>query len=408
MSATLRQGPSSVARWVVGLALAAAYLPAVFLGYGTDIDVANVLRAGASALDGDYEWSRPPGAIVHETATVLLDRVGGSVLVNLASLAFAALALWMVARLVRQDGARWPGLVVLVLATNPWFWIAATSLGDFVWAIALVLSGIHAARQDQRTVAGLLFGLAIGCRASSLLLALAWLVAERTGHADRRPPWADTRRTAAVTVALGTLCFVPAFVAADLTFGFLDGETDFAGFGVHLGRWAVKNVAVMGVPAGLVLLVGLRRVVGGALARWSASPVVRFAVLATVVMQLLFFRLPFKPLHLLPVVVAVVLLIGASPLVSRRWLVALLVAQLLGGIVTTTLGAPDVAHDADSGRLQLGVTEGPVLNDVQCRLEDRREGPWPDASDPEQFPAAVDRAGRRFDCQIQTWRADAG
>ena len=62
---------------------AAAYLPFTLLGYGTDIDVPNVLRAGRRWLDdGVYELSRKPGTVVHEVATAALDRVGGSVLVK--------------------------------------------------------------------------------------------------------------------------------------------------------------------------------------------------------------------------------------------------------------------------------------------------------------------------------------
>jgi hypothetical protein len=388
------------------LALAALYLPALFLGYGTDIDVANVLRAGDSALTGDYEISRGPGAVVHETGTALLDAVGGSVLVNLVSLAFAALAVWSIQQILRDDGARWPGWIALLLATNPWFWIAATSLGDFVWALGLSLAAVHAARREHRLAAGLLFGLAIGCRASSVLLAAAWLLAERTGRPDQRPPWSATLRTAAVLGLVGALCFVPPWLSSDRTLDFLEGQLEFVGVGIHLGRWAVKNAAVIGVPAALVLLVGVRRLLG-ALARWTASPVVRFSVFAIVAMELLFFRLPFKPLHLLPVVAAGVLLAGASPLVTKRWLLALAAAQVLGAFVGTTIAEPDVPHAARSGQVRLGLIEGTLLNEVRCRLDDRERGPWPDPTDPAEFDAAMARAFDSFDCQIGTWRADA-
>ena len=411
---------------VVGLCTL-AYLPFTLLGYGTDIDVANVLRAGRSWLDdGDYQLSRGPGAAVHELATAALDRVGGSVLVNLASVALAAVILWAVHELVRRDGARHPSWVVVVLASNPWFWIAATSLGDFVWALAAVLAGAVAAQRDRRLLAGLLFGLSIACRASSVLLVAGWLIAERisrvtagdrtggdaeippgtererSGGADLevRPWWPKSIATAGVAVAVAILCFVPPWLDANRTFGFLDNELEFAGVGVHLGRWLVKNLAVIGIPAGAVLLVGARHL-QRALARWRTSTLVRFAALSIVLVELLFYRLPFKPLHLLPVVVAAVLLIGASPTVTRRWLAALVVAQLIGGLVGTTLAAPDVEDDAQSGQVDLGITAGPLLTDVRCRFDDRDRGPWPKASD----PAANLRAEENAACQNQTWRA---
>jgi len=384
---------------VVGLCVL-VYLPFVLLGYGTDLDVANVLRAGRSWVeDGTYQMSRGPGSAVYELSVGVLDHVGGSVLVNLASVAFAALALWSVFVLVSRDGGRWPAWSVLVLASNSWFWIASTSLGDFVWALGLLLAGAVLAQRDHRIAAGVLFGLSIGCRASSLLLVLAWLVAEVTGDPDERGPRRDVVRTAIVALAVGVVCFIPPWLDAGRSFGFIDNELQFVGFGVHLGRWAVKNVALVGVLAGIVLLVGLPKLLA-ALQRWSASTIVRFAVFAIVASELLYFRFPFKPVHLLPVMAATALLVGASPRVTQRWVAVLVVAQLIGALVGATVAAPDVEDAARSGRLDLSITSGPLLTDVRCRLDDRELGPWTEPGSLE----AVERAGANSSCQNATWR----
>src|SRR5690606_6514232 len=190
-------------RWAV-LGCALAYLPFAFLGYGTDIDVADVLRAGGRLLDGEeYAVSRPPGAFVHELGTGILDRLGGSVLVNLAAIAAASAALWAVHGLTRRDGSRWPGWVTLLVGANPWFWIAATSLGDYAWALGFALSGALQAQRGRRVLGGVLFGLAIGCRGSTGLLAAAWLVAERTGGPSFRPSWRASLATAGTLLVVG-------------------------------------------------------------------------------------------------------------------------------------------------------------------------------------------------------------
>ena len=386
---------------MVGLS-ALAYLPFTLLGYGTDIDVANVLRAGRSWVDdGSYQLSRDPGAAVHEVATAALDRVGGSVLVNLASVAFAALALWAVHGLVRRDGGRWPEWVTLVLATNPWFWIAATSLGDFVWALALALAGAVAAQRDRRVVAGLLFGLAIGCRASTVLLVIAWLVAERSGASSERCSWRASAVTGATALAVGVLCFVPPWLDADRTFTFLDNELAFAGAGVHLGRWAVKNLAVVGVLAGVVLVVGFRQALGG-LARWRASTTARFAVLTIVLSELLYFRFPFKPSTCSPVVAGLALLVGASTASHPP------LARVPGG--SAARGRPGGHHPRRArhrGRRPVGQHRAghhrrtPPHRRVRCRLDDRERGlgPTPPAT------AATHRAANNASCQNAAWRA---
>ena len=103
---------------------------------------------------------------------------------------------------------------------------------------------------------------------------------------------------------------------AGRTLDFVDNELEFVGFGVHLGRWAVKNLALVGVLGGIVLLVGLPKLVA-ALERRRVSTIVRFAALTIVVSELLYFRFPFKPVHLLPVMAGTALLVGASPAITR-------------------------------------------------------------------------------------------
>ncbi|MGQ0434653.1 MAG: hypothetical protein ACT452_19875 [Microthrixaceae bacterium] len=396
------------ARVLVGVV--AAYLPFTLLGYGTDIDVANILRAGGTFVrDGRYDISRRPGSIVHELGTGALDQVGGSVAVNLAGVGFAALALWGVLVLAREAGARWAGWAVLLVAVNPWFWLAATSLGDFVWALGFAMAGAVAARRDHRVLAGVLFGLAVGCRLSTVLLALSWLAAERLGDRAVRPSWRATTLTAVVLAAGVVAVLVPSWLDAGRSLDFLGHQPEYPGLRVNLGRWAVKNAAVIGVPAGVVLLLGipaLRASTGRAtVERWQTSSTVRFAALVVVTGEVLFLRFPWKPVHLLPVVLGAALLAGSSPAAKGRWVGALVAAQLLGGIVGTTIAEPDVPHHARTGRPVLGRTEGALLNAVRCRLDDRRAGPWPDATDPLQFPAASTRSAILFDCQSEAWKA---
>ena len=387
--------------WVaVGLCVA-VYLPFVLLGYGTDIDVGNVLEAGRRWLDhGDYSMSRAPGAAIHEVSTAFLDDVGGSVLLNVVSVLFAGLALWGLQDLLRREGSPIAGLAVVVLATNPWFWIAATSLGDFVWALGLLLAGASAARRHHRVLAGVLFALATGCRLSTVFLVVAWLVAEQLGDRSTRVTVRGTVITGAVALSLGAVCFVPSWMSADRTFEFLESASGFGGVRVHFGRWAIKNVAFFGVLGSVVLAFGLPRL-RRAWPSWQSSTAFRFALLAFATTELVYFRFPLKPLHLIPAGMAVALVIGHFGTEARRWIGVLIVAQLVGGLVTTTLAAPDIEDRATGGDVQLGLTTGPLLTDVQCRLDDRGDGPYEDGTSEE----STQRAERNAACQLETWRA---
>lgn len=383
--------------WALAALLSLPALTGVGLGYGTDIDVANVLRAGQSALDGDYRYSRPPGSIVHEVATRLLDQAGGSAAVVAASVVMATVALAALGALVRSEGR--PLLPTMgLVAVSPWWWVAATSLGDFVWAVAALLSGAVAARGDRRILAGLAFGLAISFRSSSALLVAAWLVAERLG-AGPRPSRRATFVTVVTVAVVASAAFLPSWLAAGRSTDFLANEFEVAGPVTLVGRWLVKNLAFWGLAVLITLAVSARHL-GQCVGQWPESVLVRFGVLGFLSSQAVFLRFPWKPLHLLPALVGLALVLSVSS--HRALRVALVLGSLLHGVVAVTVASPDQPHHATTGRLALTVTDGVVRNDVRCRLDDRQHGPWPSVGD----PAADLRALDNFDCQGRLWRSD--
>ncbi len=236
-----------------------------------------------------------------------------------------------------------------------------------------------------------------------MLLVAAWLVAERTGAPSARRPWPDVVRTAAAALAVGAVCFVPSWLSVDRSLDFLHNQIPFDGWGVHLGRWAVKNLATATLPGAVVLVVGGRHLLAS-LRRWRLSVLVRFAVVTTAATELLFFRLPLKPVHLLPVVAMVVLVAGLAPLAHRRWLIALVAAQLLAAVVGTTIAAPDEPDRSESGRISLRLADGVLVNDVRCRLTDLDRGSWIEGDSDAERGEANARALANWNCQRDAWR----
>jgi len=377
------------------------YVPSTGLGYGTDVDITNVLRSGESLLDGSYRYSRPPGALPYEALVGVLDRVGGPTAIALASTAMAVGLLVALATLVTDaHGERAGRIAVVVVATQPWFWVAATSLGDYVFALGLLLLGALAAQRGRRVLAGTAFATAIACRATTAVLVGAWLAAELLDRArGRRQRAVGVARTAAVAAVVGVAWFVPAWLSVGRTTRFLHNEFETTGVVALVGRWGVKNIGFFGVPS-LVVLVVLAPVLLAGLRLARTDAVVRFGVLAAVVAELLFLRFPWKPVHLLPVLVGVAVLLAVSPR-TRTWHVAALVAsQLVLAVASITVAEPDITNAATSGRLHLGLTWGVVVNEVDCRVDPPFDGGWPDLDTPAADYAAIDV----FTCQARSWR----
>ncbi|CAN5506156.1 hypothetical protein BH20ACT2_BH20ACT2_06030 [soil metagenome] len=374
--------------------LLVAYLPLTLLGYGTDLDVANVRRAGAAVLDGGYEPSRLPGAPVFEAAVGVLDASGGSVAVNLATVAVSVALVLALRRLLVRAGSPRPELACLVFALNPFTWIAATSTADFLWALGLLVVGAERHLAGRSRVAVVCFAAAIGCRASTALLVLGFLVAAGWSAGE------DRRRRAfvvgAATALLGAAVFVPPFLWAGQSLDFLQADNPpWAGLASHLGRAAAKSLYLPGGVGAVLCLLAVPAVASTTVRRWSSDVVVRFAVLVLVGTGALFVTYPWKFGHLLPAWLAVVVLIARSRWATPRFLGALLATQLLHAVVSVWFLAPDTVGRAEGARLDLRAGAGVLVTDVRCRVADT----------PDDVEAGSQAAiERRFECMLEPFR----
>jgi hypothetical protein len=349
----------------LGLVVALVTFPLLWMGYGTDIDVFNVLRSATGIRDGDYLPSRTPGVPVFEAMTALFDPVGGHFLLNLMTAAAAGATVIGIARLVRLWDHDNGDLVALAVFASPMTIIASTSLADFVWALVFFVWAAVAHLEGRWMPAAVLFALAIGCRLSSGFLIAAFLVADGWDPAHRR----RCLRTGALTAPLGALLFVPSWLAYDRTLQFLENQEGYRSFTNNLGRFLYKNYSATGIA--LIVVVALAvPALWATLRRFGDDPLLRFAVLGFVGSELLYFWMPWKLAHLLPALLCLFLWIGVSSRgASRRYLWVLVAAVAVNGIVSVRLLAPDEQHAATTGSWSPAVGLGLLLNDVRCRAE---------------------------------------
>jgi len=352
---------------ISGCVVALALAPLLFRGPGTDLDAGSVIRSGRGIVDHfRYVASRSPGAPVHETGVGLLDRIGGTAAGNLGSLVAAAACVALMVALLRRCGVGRTGLVVAIVVANPWFLIAATSTVDFLWALAFLLGAAVLVRNGRAVPAGVCAALAIGCRASTVALVAALVLAEALEDEGGR------RRAAAVAAIAATgglLLFVPSIRASGDGLAFAQNDVPSSSFFVQAGRFAVKDLYFFGPFAAVVLALCLPAALRS-LRAWRADWLVRFASVGLLVSQLLFLRFPWKMGHLLPSLVCLALLLGVALRDRPRLLVALVVAQLLYVAVNVQLVQPDNPNAATSASFEFHPTWGALVVDTRCRDDD--------------------------------------
>jgi hypothetical protein len=345
-------------------------LPILWLGYGTDLDIGDVLRAADHIRTLDYEPSRNPGVPVVEAVVAVLDPVGGHVLVNLATALALVATVTGIARLVRAWGHGNGDLVALAFLASPIVVISGTQTADFIWATAFFTWGGVLLVRGRPVPAGLLFALTLGSRSSTLLLVTALLVAVGWDGENRR------RALVATAVALpgAALLYVPVWLSYDRSLRFLDATEGWVSLPNNMARFLLKNYAVAGAALVVVLAVAAPALIR-ALRNWGTDPMLRFAVLGFLATEALFLRMPWKPAHLVPCLLALVLWIGASERNRRPFLWVLVAAMALNGLVVFRPFVADEPNSTGGGDFEPAVTVGWLVNDVQCRVEFMDEPP---------------------------------
>jgi hypothetical protein len=359
-------------RWpvVVGLAAVAVVLPVLFLGPGSDLDTGAVLQSGHAILDGDYVASRAPGAPVHEAAVGVLEAIGGTALSNLGSLAMAVVLVVALVLLLHRERVPNPELAAAAVVANPWFQIAATSTVDFVWAMALAILGALALRARHPLPAGLLFGLAIGCRMSTIVVIAAALTAQLF---DERPRRRDAALAGAVGAVVSVLVYLAPFFAAGSSLAFANNDFATSSPLNHLGRAVAKDLYFFGPYASIALVFALPALVR-AQRTWRQSWALRFGTIGLVASQLLFLRFPWKMGHLIPTLVCLSVLLAVAFASRPRVLAVFIALQLLFGVVNVELFRPNTPNDATGAKFELDVRWGPFVIDTRCRTKD--EDAW--------------------------------
>jgi hypothetical protein len=188
--------------------------------------------------------------------------------------------------------------------------------------------------------------------------------------AGRREDRAKVLLAGVLAVVLGGLFYIPPFRHAGYTLAFLrpmTGGEEYWTPGLRVARFVYKNLSFWGLPGSIVLavtlLLGRRRI-------WDRRR--RGVVLACAAVvgayEVLFLRFPLEPGYLLPVVPAVLILLGMAAAEWPSALAAFAMTLAVYAAVNFNIARPDKPARATGGSVGLWVEPGFVRADVRERL----------------------------------------
>jgi len=350
----------------VALPVFLSRLPFLLPGYGMDPDAWRVVHSGWQlGTQGVYRPSRGPGFPVQELVVAALWR-GGPLLLNgvtalLSAVAAACFALVLRRTLALRSWVCW--LAGMTLACVPVVYVESTTSMDYLWALAALMASLYALVCERRVWAGLLFGVAIGCRITTAIYGLP-LVFLAVAPADGR----RTRNALAwigPAAAVALLAYSMVLSQEPWSFNvryFLDYQLGWISklqippAKISLPRatldvWGDVGCIALVLGALAAIVPGLRR--SGGFQAALRSPLAWSSLIAIALGIALYFKLPHEPGYLIPIVPFVLLLFAL-----------LLRSQAFAGLCLALL--PAVWIDWDAGTPRAGV----LLQTQRARRED--------------------------------------
>lgn len=357
------------------VALAIVYLlsrlPWLPLGFGTDPDAWRVAISARYLWEhGQYFPSRLPGYPLYELITAAL-YPGGALVTNSSTLIVSFAGVLLFASVLKRLRVEPKGLLTLAFAFSPMVWINSTITLDYLWGLTFTLAsyrvllgrgGATWPKSEWRSgaAAGLLLALAIGCRPTSALAALPFLVLL---WRERRLPGAVAFCLAMGGVAL--LLFLPII--------WRYGPAFVNVYDVRPTWAAVQRT--LGVEAfGLATAFGFLLV---ALSEWRRllclphqlrrDPHLAVAVLMVLLLFATFMRLPLEEAYLAPAVPFA--LIAVARLLRRRAVVAICLLLMMGSLLDFHTRSQQGFRSPISALAGIRPTPGRVLIDYELRRQ---------------------------------------
>lgn len=348
------------------------YLPFIFLGYGSDYDSYNVIWAGENFVETlDYVPSRVPGFFVYEFITFFINRVGGSILTNLASMGMSLLILKYFMHFCKVNQVPHYRLLALIFMVHPYYLVNSTCTMDYLFSFGFAFLGLMKFNDHKYFAAGVLMALGIGSRLTTGLVVGTFFLWVFISQKENR---GKIILSGLITACLTVLFYVPSLDFAEWDFAYFSPSVGTEVYWtpiLRIGRFLYKTIYFWSPPVIFVLAWGVVRLIARR-REWPQTsykhlPYTSAALI--LVIQSFYIYIPTEPAYMIPTIPFWLILMGIAFADKKKMLTILLVLVVLSNFVSINVARPDKVNQATDAQYGLWVEPGHLVKDVKKRIE---------------------------------------
>lgn len=360
-----------------------ARLPFLSAGYGVDNDAWRFASIARNiSITGTYYWySRAPGHPVQEYVCSLFWEKG-PVGLNGSTAVMSVIASLFFILILKKLSFKNVYLPALAFAFTPVIYINSVNSMDNLWNLAFILASLYFVMRGSPLPAGIMLGIANGCRLTSVILAVPFLILLYYYNKSDKPKKILVKLlTFAVTAGIVTfISYIPGL----LRFGsglFTDVAWAYPGiffiaFRLFIATWGLIGFAAI-ITACIIELARRIKARNNASSQKKSNWYFDVSLLiATILYLAVFIMMPHKPSYLVPLIPMLLILL-------RRFLrqklynfvcITLITSPFLFGVYRTEL---DIKPETSDYAIKFNISgseiffdpiKGPILTEHSKRL----------------------------------------
>lgn len=366
------------------LAVFISRLPFLSAGFGVEEDSWGIaLAAFHTKTTGIYEPSRFPGHPVQELIYSVLWGTG-PFLFNLLCAFFSALAALFFALILRHLKFNHFFLAAFAFSFVPVIFISSTYTIDFMWSEAFILMSFYFLLKEKLVLTGILLGLAVGCRITSGVMLLPFMIVIWEQGALKENALRFFKLAASMGI-IALLAFLPLMLQFGTSFFMYYDQFPYPPLTKVLYKMTIGVFGFIGMATLVLftLVLFIRKGKSNSPGSFAQKPDRRiilacFSVLILYVIS--YFRLPQKSGYLIPAIPFVILLFGyyLSTLQFRILCFSLIASSFICSInLTDKLRGAAYSKAAftftvSGQQLFFDVLSGPIFSDYSKRKQKMR------------------------------------